>query len=196
MIDQALSTLDAKIRALEALRPTIDSPDFRAAIETILASPGKLIVSGIGKSGIIARKIVATLVSTGQQATFLHPSEAAHGDMGIIRTGDIALLITNSGRTDELIPVADYCLSGLIPLIVISANPEGRVSLRAHIHLQIPATPEGCPIGKAPMASATSQLAVGDALAAALMVARRFTADDFARSHHGGYLGQQAREKA
>lgn len=191
----ARASIDAKIVALEGLRETLNGNAIGAALMAI-ACHGKVIVTGIGKSGHVGRKICATFQSTGQPAAFLHPAEAAHGDLGMIGPGDTILMLSNSGETDELEVIMDYALSLAIPVIMITSRVEARLARRADIVLAIPRTPEGDPIGRAPMASTTAQLAMGDALAAALMASRGFSPADFAKLHHGGYLGRVLAEVA
>lgn len=201
--DAALASIDAKIAALKALRVSVASCAWPragfsinvavAAILGLKCTGARVIVTGLGKSGHVARKIAATLQSTGQPAAFLHPAEAAHGDMGIIRDGDLILALSNSGETDELARVLDYAQDRYVPCFVITSNPAGALARRADGVIITPALPEGDPIGLAPMASTCAQLAVGDAIAAALMSRRGFTPADFARYHHGGYLGRKAK---
>lgn len=192
----AADSITAKIRAIEACRSTIASADFGAAIKTILECTGAVIVSGIGKSGHIGGKIAATLRSTGTRAAFLHPAEAAHGDMGMIAEDDVLLILSNSGETDELAPVVEFALAWHIPIIVLTANPAARLAQAADMVMSYSIDCEGCPVERAPMASTMAQLTIGDALAAGLMIERGFTAEDFERLHHGGYLGRRAREAA
>lgn len=194
--EAALASIDAKIDALAQCRELVSSTRFMSASLTIEHCAGRIIVTGIGKSGHIARKIASTLMSTGTPAAFLHPAEAMHGDVGMIRPGDVVLMLSNSGETDELEPVMDFAIDGRCPVIIITSRPEARLSQRAHVVLAMPRLPEGCPVERAPMASTATQMAIGDALAAAVMAARGFTAEDFARFHHGGYLGRQARAVA
>lgn len=192
----AVSTIEAKLKALAALRSLFAEADFHAACNALEDCAGRAVVTGMGKSGHVARKLAATFQSTGQRAVFLHPAEAAHGDMGIIEPDDIVLMISNSGETDELFTVMDHVKARGNRVIMITSRADATLAARADIVLPIPAMPEGDPIGKAPMASITCQLAVGDALAAALMAARGFTAQDFAAVHHGGYLGRSLNQVA
>lgn len=186
----AMQSIDAKIGMLGSLAGMIHSDAFSNAVAAIERAEGRCIVTGIGKSGHIGRKIVATFNSTGQAAAFLHPAEAAHGDMGMIRPGDVVLMLSNSGETDELIPILDRTFYLGCAAIIMTSRPEATLPQRGGIVLAYPRGPEGCPLGKAPMASATAQLAIGDALASALMVASGFDVQDFAAIHHGGYLGR------
>ncbi len=187
----AINSLDAKIETMAALRATLESSAFVESVKSILACTGKLVCSGIGKSGHVAGKIAATLMSTGQRACFLHPSEASHGDMGMIDPRhDMLLLISNSGATDELYPAMAYAKLHALCVILITSRPDSDLALQADIILPTPCLPEGCPIGMAPMASAVAQITIGDALAAELMVARKFSPENFCGLHHGGYLGK------
>ncbi|KIQ71390.1 KpsF/GutQ family sugar-phosphate isomerase [Wenxinia marina] len=166
---------------------------FGPAVEAILAAPGRVIVAGLGKSGHVGRKIAATLASTGTPADFLHAAEAAHGDMGMIVPGDVALLISRSGETAELAPILYYVTRFDIPLIAISQVPDSTLMRAADHRLVLPDLPEACPIGMAPTTSTTMTLALGDALAMALLDARGFRAEDFRTYHPGGKLGAQLR---
>lgn len=192
----AFTSIDAKVEAIAACRNIVASSTFASAVLTILQCDGRVIVTGIGKSGHIARKITATMISTGTEAAFLHPAEAAHGDMGMIGQADVLLMLSNSGETDELIPVMDFAEDLELPVIILTSRPDGLISKRAQMVLAYPCTREGCPVDRAPMASTVAQLALGDAIAAAVMAERGFTASDFAALHHGGYLGRTAKAKA
>ena len=161
------------------------------AAEAILACQGRVVVAGIGKSGHIGRKIAATLASTGTPAYFVHAAEASHGDMGMIGRGDIAILISNSGETAELRDITLYTRRFAIPLIAISSNPASTLMQAADYRLTLPRIPEVCAIGMAPTTSTTLTLALGDALAVAVMEARGFGADQFQVFHPGGKLGAQ-----
>lgn len=185
----AINTLRAERDALITLFDAIDE-GFDAACTTIRGLPGKLVVTGMGKSGCIGNKISATLRSTGQPSAFLDPAQALHGDMGMLAFGDGLLAISNSGETTECVAVARYCRARDIPVIVITSRAIcPLVNLALHTILY-PLMPEGCPIERAPMASTIMQLALGDAIASELMEARGFTAADFLALHHGGYLGR------
>lgn len=190
-IRAALQANRAKIEILENLESLIMNSHFRSAIRTIQGCRGKVIVSGMGKSGHIGRKIAATFQSTGQRAAFLHPGEAQHGDMGLIGPDDMLVLISNSGQTEELLHVAQFGKAESIPIVVITANAASRLGQMAEMVITYPAMPEGDPLDKAPMASTCAQLALGDAMAAALMELRGFSLAEFHRYHHGGYLGQE-----
>ena len=163
---------------------------FDRAVGVIAGLPGKLVVTGMGKAGLIGQKISATLRSTGQPSVFLDPAQALHGDMGMIGYGDGVLALSNSGETDEVLAVIGYALEHGSPVISITGNAASPIARKADISIAYPKMPEGCPIGRAPMASAMQQLAIGDAIAAVLMREREFTEADFLALHHGGYLGR------
>jgi arabinose-5-phosphate isomerase len=150
-----------------------------------------VVVSGLGKSGHIARKIAATLASTGTPAFFVHPGEASHGDLGMITPKDVVLALSNSGETDELLTILPLLRRQGIPLIAMSGNDSSSLARLADVHLDVSVPTEACPLGLAPTASTTAALAMGDALAVALLEARGFTSDDFARSHPAGSLGRR-----
>jgi arabinose-5-phosphate isomerase len=162
---------------------------FDAAVEAILAARGRVVLSGMGKSGHIARKIAATLASTGTPAHFVHPAEASHGDLGMMLRGDVVLCLSNSGETPELADLVAHTRRFGIPLIAIAARPDSSLMRRADIRLLLPAVPEACGIGVVPTTSTAMMLALGDALAIALMQARAFTPEDFRDFHPGGRLG-------
>jgi len=170
--------------------------DFADAVETILASTGRVIVSGIGKSGHIGRKLAATLASTGTPAYFVHATEASHGDLGMIGPDDVCILISNSGETSELRDIVYHTQRFTIPMIGISSNPDSTLMKAADHLLTLPKRPEACPIGMAPTTSTTLTLALGDALAVTLMERRGFVASDFSIYHPGGKLGAQMRTVA
>lgn len=170
--------------------------DFAEAVTAMLHCTGRVIVSGIGKSGHIGRKIAATLASTGTPAYFVHCAEASHGDLGMIADGDICLLISNSGETSELRDILYHCKRFSIPTIGISSKGDSTLMNASTFRLTLPAQPEACPIGKAPTTSTTLTLALGDALAVALMEQRGFLASDFGIYHPGGKLGAQMKTVA
>ena len=176
--------------AIAALAQRIDGT-FTRAVDMILASHGRVIVSGIGKSGHIARKIAATMASTGTPAYFVHAAEAVHGDLGMITREDVLIAISNSGENDELLTVVPLIKRQGARLIAITGNPESALGREADIHLDASVAEEACPLNLAPTASTTAALALGDALAVALLEARGFGAEDFARSHPGGALGRK-----
>lgn len=166
------------------------------AVEVIQGTSARVIVTGMGKCSHVGAKIAATLQSTGQPATFLHPGEALHGDMGAIMDKDVILALSNSGETDEVLAVVRYALDHGCDVVVITSRQESPLAQLASVTIPISSGPEGCPIGRAPMASAAAMMAAGDAVAAELMVRRKFTERDFLALHHGGYLGRRLREVA
>lgn len=190
LIDTAVQCLRDEAEALLALIPTIGA-DFERAVQLILNSPGKLIVTGVGKSGHIGAKIAATLSSTGTPSFFINPLDAFHGDLGVIGSQDILLAISNSGQTDELLRFFPYLQAKGIPVIGMSGNPQSLLAQYSTVHLDISVEREACPMGLAPTSSTTATLGLGDALACALIVARNFKANDFAQYHPGGALGRR-----
>ncbi len=186
----ALQVIDTEARAIGVLRDRIDDAFLRAC-QLMLDCPGRVVVSGMGKSGHIGRKIAATLASTGTPAFFVHPGEASHGDLGMITHKDVVLALSNSGETDELLTIMPLIRRQGIPLIAMSGNDSSSLANMADVHLDVSVPAEACPLGLAPTASTTAALAMGDALAIALLEARGFTADDFARSHPAGSLGRR-----
>jgi len=180
--------LHDEARALDALADSLGD-NFETAVGLILACPGKLIVSGLGKSGHVGRKIAATFASTGTTATFLHLAEAIHGDLGMAAKGDVAILISQSGETTELEPVIDHFQHGDIPIIAITGNSGSMLAAAATAPLVLPHWPEVGPEAVAPTTSTTMTLALGDALAMTVMRQKGFTRTDFGRLHPGGALG-------
>jgi len=174
--------------ALLALSDRLDD-SFDAAVDLILAARGRIIVSGMGKSGHVARKIAATFASTGTPSHFVHPAEASHGDLGMIRQEDVILALSWSGETAELADIITYARRFSIPLVAITSSRESALGRQADVCLRLPKSEEACPNGLAPTTSTTMQLAMGDALAVALLEARGFTASDFRLFHPGGKLG-------
>lgn len=167
------------------------SGDFALACRLCFECKGRLIVLGIGKSGHIARKIAATLASTGSPAFFVHPSEASHGDLGMITADDVVIALSYSGEAQEILFILPLITRLQLPLITLTGNPQSTLARLATVHLHIPITQEACPLGLAPTASTTATLAMGDALALALLEMRGFTEADFALSHPGGRLGKR-----
>lgn len=165
--------------------------DYATVVELILASPGRVIVSGVGKSGHIGRKISATLASTGTPSHFVHATEASHGDLGMITKHDICLLISNSGETAELRDIVAHTRRFSVPMVAISSRPDSTLMKAADHRLVLPSAPEACPIGMAPTTSTTLTLALGDALAVSLMERRGFQPENFRVFHPGGRLGAQ-----
>jgi arabinose-5-phosphate isomerase len=190
VFESASRVLKIEGEAILHLRDNIPK-DLPAVISLIIGSQGRVVLSGIGKSGYIARKIAATLASTGTPAMFVHPSEASHGDLGMITPEDICILISNSGETSELRDVLAHTRRFSIPTIAISRNENSTIMRAADYKLLLPASPEACPIGMAPTTSTTLSLALGDALAIALMERRGFLKEHFHAYHPGGTLGAQ-----
>jgi len=176
--------------AITAISESLNG-DFSRAIDAILGVEGRVIVSGMGKSGHIARKIAATLASTGTPALFLHPAEASHGDLGMVTRADALLMLSNSGETAELADLITYAKRLSIPLIGMANNPESRLLQASDYALLLPKAQEACPMGLAPTTSTTMMLALGDALAVALMERRGFSADQYRDFHPGGSLGKK-----
>jgi arabinose-5-phosphate isomerase len=190
LANSALQVVETEVRAIELLRSRIDD-SFLRACQLMYDCAGRVVVSGMGKSGHIARKIAATLASTGTPAFFVHPGEASHGDLGMITQKDVVLALSNSGETDELLTILPLIRRQGIPLIAMSGNDSSSLARLADVHLDVSVPAEACPLGLAPTASTTAALVMGDALAVALLEARGFTADDFARSHPAGSLGRR-----
>ena len=188
--DQALQVLRIEAQAVQQLEQYLDQ-HFERACQLILDASGKVIVSGIGKSGHIANKIAATLASTGTPAFFVHPGEASHGDLGMLSAGDIMIAISNSGETAEVLTIVPVIKRLGIPLIAMTGKPASTLAQLADVHICVAVTQEACPLGLAPTASTTATLAMGDAIAIAVLDARGFSADDFALSHPGGSLGRK-----
>lgn len=191
----ALKTLDIELEGLRALKAALESSELGHALEKAIrvfaSTAGRIIVTGIGKSGHIARKIAATMCSTGTAALYLHPSEASHGDLGIISEDDVVLAITWSGETAELGDIFNFCQLYGLPLVVATANKDSTAARAADICLTLPSVREACPNSLAPTTSTTLQLVIGDALAVALIEARGFSPGDFRVFHPGGRLGAQ-----
>ncbi len=189
--ESAKRTFAIEAKTLQDTIAALDENDFARTCDLILACKGRVIISGMGKSGLIARKIASTLTSTGTPSIFLHPTEAAHGDIGLISNDDVLLVISKSGESDELASL----LNTSIPIIAITSNSSSRLAQAAKnsngIILLTTIQEEACPHGLAPTSSTTAQLVIGDALAIALLEARKFTSDDFAKLHPGGALGRK-----
>ena len=186
----ATTVIETEARAIELLKSRIDG-EFLRACELMLDCQGRVVVSGMGKSGHVARKIAATLASTGTPAFFVHPGEASHGDLGMITQKDVVLALSNSGETDELLAILPLIKRQGVPLILMTGNPDSSLAAMADVHLDVSVPEEACPLGLAPTASTTAALVMGDALAIALLEARGFTEEDFARSHPAGALGRR-----
>ncbi len=187
---RARSVLHTEAAAVTALAPRLDSA-FVQACQLLLACTGRVVVSGMGKSGHVGNKIAATLASTGTPAFFVHPAEASHGDIGMITRDDIVLALSNSGETDELVTILPIIKRLDVPLIAMTGRADSTLGRAATVVLDVSVAAEACPLNLAPTASTTATLAMGDALAIAVLEARGFTPDDFARSHPGGRLGRK-----
>jgi arabinose-5-phosphate isomerase len=190
ILDLAARTLRLEAEALSAMATTLGD-EFIGAIDRILACRGKVIITGMGKSGLVGRKIAATLASTGTPSFFLHPGEAFHGDLGMISSEDVILALSHSGETDEVLKIVPFIHTNGNVLISITGNPNSTLAKNSDIHLDTGVKEEACILQLAPTTSTTAQLAMGDALAVALMKAREFTSMDFARLHPGGSLGRR-----
>lgn len=182
--------LFVEIEGLQAVGARIDG-SFAAACRLALHCRGRIVVTGMGKSGHVGSKIAATLASTGAPAFFMHPAEASHGDMGMITRDDVLLALSNSGETPEVLTLLPPITRLGVPLIAMTGNPASTLARAAQVHLDVSVPAEACPLNLAPTASTTATIAMGDALAVALLEARGFTAEDFARSHPGGSLGRK-----
>lgn len=190
LLASARRALGIEARAVEALVPRLDA-SFAAACRVLLGCQGRVIVTGMGKSGHIAGKIAATLASTGTPAFFLHPAEASHGDIGMITRTDALLAISNSGETPEILMLLPHLKRLGVPLVSMTGGTQSTLAREARVNLDVSVPEEACSLNLAPTASTTATLAMGDALAVALLDARGFTAHDFARSHPGGTLGRR-----
>lgn len=186
----ASDVLAIEARAVDALRERLNE-DFVAACELCLQTTGRIVVSGMGKSGHVSNKIAATLASTGTPAFFMHPAEASHGDLGMITSQDLLLAISYSGETKEVVTILPVVKRMGVKLLSITGNPKSTMAQAADVHLDVSVAEEACPLNLAPTASTTATLAMGDALAVALLKSRGFTAEDFARSHPSGILGKR-----
>jgi arabinose-5-phosphate isomerase len=190
LVERGRAVLRAAADALLTLEARL-GPEFLAAIRLIEDAPGRVIVSGIGKSGIIGRKIAATLTSTGTPATFLHPVEGLHGDLGIVGRGDVAILISKSGESGELAGLLEHLTRFGVGIIALTGRRTSTLARSATVVLDAAVPEEACPFDLAPTTSTTAALALGDALAVALLVSKGFSRDDFARLHPGGSLGRR-----
>ena len=186
----ARETLRIEADALHATAQRLGN-SFTGAVSLVLASKGRVVVMGMGKSGHVGRKIAATLASTGTPAMFVHPGEASHGDLGMITAADVVLAISNSGESDELTVLLPVLKRMSVPLVAMTSRPDSSLGRHAAHFLDTSVAQEACPLNLAPTASTTVQMAMGDALAVALLEARGFKAEDFARSHPGGSLGRK-----
>ncbi|RFZ82307.1 KpsF/GutQ family sugar-phosphate isomerase [Mucilaginibacter terrenus] len=186
----AHKVFNIEIESLQHVATLIDE-QFQQAVDAIMACKGKVVVCGMGKSGHIARKISATLTSTGTQSFFMHPAEAFHGDLGMIGEHDVVLIISYSGETEELLKLMPFLKWHKNQSVAITGNPESTLAKNATFHLNVAIKQEACPLELAPTSSTTATLVMGDALAVALMTERGFSPDDFARFHPGGRLGRK-----
>ncbi|MBV5339119.1 MAG: KpsF/GutQ family sugar-phosphate isomerase [Deltaproteobacteria bacterium] len=190
VIDEARRVIMVEAEALSAMAARIDA-SFERAVGLILGSPGRVIVSGMGKSGLVGQKIASTMASTGTPAFFLHPAEGIHGDLGMIMKGDIVIAISNSGETEEILKILPSIKRLGANMVAMSGNPASNLARSCDVFLDVSVAEEACPLGLAPTASTTATLAMGDALAVALLVSRGFKAEDFAIFHPGGSLGKK-----
>ena len=186
----ALAVIQTEMQAVAGLAARIDQT-FVSACRLLLACKGRVVVTGMGKSGHIAGKIAATLASTGTPAFFVHPGEASHGDLGMITRQDVVLALSNSGETEEILTILPIIKRLGVPLIAMTGNPESALARFASVHINVAVEQEACPLGLAPTASTTAALVMGDALAVSLLETKGFTRDDFALSHPGGSLGKR-----
>jgi len=185
-----LAVIQVETEAVAALAERIDD-QFVIACKLMFACSGRVVVTGMGKSGHIAGKIAATLASTGTPAFFVHPGEASHGDLGMITQHDVVLALSNSGETEEIVKILPIIKRIGVPLIAMTGNPLSTLAADASVHINVSVAQEACPLGLAPTSSTTAALVMGDALAVSLLEARGFTRDDFALSHPGGSLGRR-----
>ncbi|PCI38676.1 MAG: D-arabinose 5-phosphate isomerase [Thiotrichales bacterium] len=190
IIQSGLDVIAIEARAVSSLKSSIDS-QFVAAVTHIINCQGRVVTTGMGKSGHIARKIAATLASTGTPAIFVHPGEASHGDLGMITKDDVVIAFSYSGTTREIAVILPLLKRLAIPLISLTGDKTAILATESDVHIDVTVTEEACPLGLAPTASTTTVLAMGDALAIAALKARGFTSDDFALSHPGGKLGRK-----
>lgn len=188
--EEAKRVIRTEAEALLAMAERIDN-SFEQAVDLILTSKGRVVVSGMGKSGLIGQKIASTMASTGTPAFFLHPAEGIHGDLGMIMTGDVVIAISNSGETEELLRILPVIKRLGAHLVAMSGNSASALARSSDVFLDVSVKEEACPLGLAPTASTTATLAMGDALAVALLVQRGFRAEDFAIFHPGGSLGKK-----
>ncbi|MBS0359139.1 MAG: KpsF/GutQ family sugar-phosphate isomerase [Proteobacteria bacterium] len=186
----ALAVIETELQAIQGLLTKIDG-NFAKACQTIMDCQGRIIVTGMGKSGHIGSKIAATLASTGTPAFFVHPGEASHGDMGMITKQDVIIALSNSGKTNEILTILPLIKRLGVPLIALTGDPQSILAKSATVNLDVSVKQEACPLGLAPTSSTTASLVMGDALAIALLEARGFTENDFALSHPGGTLGRR-----
>ena len=190
LIASGRAVVEIETQALQALGARL-GPEFAAACRLMLDCRGRVVCTGMGKSGHIARKIAATLASTGTPSFFMHPGEASHGDLGMVTDSDVVVALSNSGESEEILAIVPALKRQGVPMIAVTGRPQSSMAGFAAVHLDASVPAEACPLGLAPTSSTTAALALGDALAVALLEARGFTADDFARSHPAGALGRR-----
>jgi arabinose-5-phosphate isomerase len=190
-LSKARDAITIEAAAVAALADRIDG-SFARAVELILDCSGRVVVTGMGKSGAVGRKLAATLASTGTPALFLHPAEGVHGDLGMVAAGDVLIVLSQSGWTDEISAIIPAMKRIGVPIIAFSGRLHSPLADQAEVTVNVSVEREACPLGLAPTASTTAQMAMGDALAAAVMIARRFTREDFAALHPAGHLGHKA----
>src|SRR5687767_4095700 len=186
----ARRVLEIEAQAIRDLIPRL-GPEFVAAVDILFACAGRVVVTGMGKSGIIGQKLSATLSSTGTPSLFLHPAEAIHGDLGRIVKGDVVVAISSSGETAEILALVPWMKRVAVPLVALTGRPGSALASAADVHLDVSIREEACPLGLAPTASTTAALAMGDALAMGLLEKRGFTVEEFAVLHPGGRLGKK-----
>jgi arabinose-5-phosphate isomerase len=190
VIELAQDALDIESEAIQTVKRQLDA-GFSAAVDLIMRCRGRVVVSGLGKSGLIARKVAATLASTGTPALFMHAGEASHGDLGMMTREDVFLALSNSGETDELLRIVPAVKRLGVRIIAMTGNPASSLAKHADVHLNASVDKEACPLNLAPTASTTAALALGDALAVVVLDLRGFSSHDYARSHPGGSLGRR-----
>ena len=190
ILEVARKAIHTEMLSLKRMEDTLGD-EFATAVEMILGSRGKCIVTGMGKSGLVGRKIAATLASTGTPSFFLHPGEAFHGDLGMISKEDIVVALSYSGETDEILKIVPFIHSNGNKLVSMTGNPDSALAKNSDVHLDVGVKEEACILHLAPTSSTTAQIAMGDAMAVALMKMRNFSSNDFARLHPGGSLGRR-----
>ncbi|HAP05003.1 MAG TPA: D-arabinose 5-phosphate isomerase, partial [Methylophilaceae bacterium] len=189
-LERARQVLEIEAQEISSLANRLDD-HFVNAVELILHCDGRVVVSGMGKSGHIGRKLASTFASTGTPSFFMHPAEASHGDLGMITSNDVVIFLSNSGKSDELLSILPVIKRIGAKIISITGNSNSELAKESEIHLSAQVSQEACPLGLSPTASSTASLALGDALAICVLDQRAFTAEDFARSHPGGSLGKK-----
>jgi arabinose-5-phosphate isomerase len=190
LLERAVRVLSVEAKAIEELKERLDE-NFARAVELLLATRGKVVVTGMGKSGLVGRKISATMASTGTPSFFLHPAEGIHGDVGMVNAGDVVIALSNSGETEEVVRLLPVFKRMGLPLIALTGRPGSTLARQADASIDVGVREEACPLGLAPTSSTTATLAMGDALAVALFEEKGFSADDFALLHPGGALGRR-----